>query len=41
MEECREIQAWHLLSAQDLNTNRIPYKLEDDERRMFPEELQK
>ena len=28
-------------AAQDLNTNRIPYKLEDEERRMYPEELQK
>ena len=30
-----------IFAAQDLNTNRIPYQLEDEERRMYPEELQK
>ncbi len=30
-----------VFSAQDLNTNRIPYNLEKEERHMYPGELQR
>lgn len=30
-----------VVSATDLSTNRVPYKLRDDERRKYPEELKK